>query len=245
MKTPRSVRLLTLGLALALVAGCNEDTSDPTPTGASISGEDTVDMSSRGTIPFSDAQIYFEFNSSANDAGIQVFLDAEAWKELEIRDRRGRELLEIEASGGMRELGLTELRFEGAEPEPEEVLDAFPAGEYKFRGKTVDRYRLVGEATLSHDMPPAPEFSPANGEIVDPDNVVIEWKAIGGIERYQVIVESDENELVLEISLSAETTELHVPPTFLESNLEYKVEVLAIAPSGNRTITEGTFVTGP
>jgi hypothetical protein len=241
-----SPSILAAAFALALVAGCNQNTSDPTPTAASnVSGEDTVDMSSRGTIPFSDTQIFFEFNSTANDAGIQVFLDAEGWKELEIRDTRGREMIELEASGGMKKLGLTELRFEGAEPEPQEVLDTFPAGEYKFRGTTVDRYRLVGEATLSHEIPPAPEFTPANGEVVDPDDVVIQWKAIGGIETYQVIVESDANELVLEISLSGDTTELHVPPTFLEPNLEYKVEVLAIAPSGNRTITEGTFVTGP
>jgi len=232
-------------LALAYVAGCNEDVAEQSPTATSgVVGEEPMEAGSRGTVEFADAEIFIEFNSTANDAGIQVFLDAEAWKEIEI-SHRGHELLGIEASGGMKGLGLTELRFEGAEPDPDQVLDAFPAGEYRFRGRTIDRFRLTGSATLSHDLPPAPDFSPSDGEVVDPDDVVIEWTAIGGVDRYQVIVESDANDFVLEISVSPETTELRVPPTFLEANTEYKVEILAIAPSGNRTITEGTFVTGP
>ena len=199
----------------------------------------------RGSVPFTAAQIFIEYNSTADDAGVQVFLDAEAWKRIAILDDEGEDLLEIETGGGMRQLGLTELRFEGAEPEPSEVLDAFPAGEYKFRGVTIERQRLVGSAMLSHDIPDAPDFSPSNGELTDPDNTVIGWDAIAGVDRYQVIVESDDNSLVLEVSVSSSTTSLHVPPTFLVPNTLYKAEVLAIAPSGNRTITEGTFVTGP
>ncbi|HXV14901.1 MAG TPA: hypothetical protein VEC56_11915 [Candidatus Krumholzibacteria bacterium] len=229
--------------ATASITGCNEDRSPSTPTSADP--PNTLEEAGGGSMPFSEAQIFIEYNATANDAGIQVFLDAEPWKEIQIVDHRGRELLEIEASGGMKRLGLTELRFEGAEPEPDEVLDAFPAGEYRFRGRAVERFRLTGTATLSHDIPPAPEFSPSQGEVVDPDNVVIEWDAIGGVDRYQVIVESDANGFVLEVSVSSSTTSLHVPPTFLEPNTEYKAEILAIAPSGNRTITEGTFVTGP
>jgi len=36
---------------------------------------------------------------------------------------------------------------------------------------------------------------------------------------------------------------LKVPPEFLTAGAEYTFEVLAIAANGNRTITEGTFVT--
>jgi hypothetical protein len=228
-----------------MAAGCDRRTEQTPISSGGLSAEDPDDQHMRGSLPFSAAQIFIEYNSTANDAGIQVFLDAEAWKEVSILDGRGKNILEIEASGGMRELGLTELRFEGAEPEPDEVLDAFPAGEYRFRGKTIDRFRLVASAILSHDIPDAPSFSPSHGELVDPDDAVIEWSPVGGVDRYQVIVESDANGLVLEVSLSSSTTQLHVPPTFLEPNTEYKAEVLAISASGNRTITEGTFVTTP
>lgn len=244
----------------AIVAvGCSEDQPGGTPTSADElalenrggrngrdgRGDDDDDRNLRGSTPFGDTQIYFEYNSSADDAGIQVFLDAEDWKKVGIIDDKGRDLLEIETGGGMRELGLTELRFEGAEPGGLEALDAFPEGEYRFRGITIDRVRLVGSADLSHDIPPAPEFTPSEGETVDPDDVVIEWEPIPGMDRFQVIVESDANGLVLEVSVSASTTSLHVPPTFLVPNTLYKAEVLAISPNGNRTITEGTFVTGP
>ena len=95
------------------------------------------------------------------------------------------------------------------------------------------------------DQQDAPNFTPSQGEVVDPDDAVIEWDPIAGVDRYQVIVETDANHLSLEVSLAPSTTSLRVPPTFLVPNTEYKAEVLAIAPSGNRTIAEGTFVTGP
>ncbi|MCI0452652.1 MAG: hypothetical protein L0Z51_09745 [Candidatus Latescibacteria bacterium] len=239
----KSYRVFLLVVAALALAGCNEDRSPSAPSSAA--GPPSTFEEAGGSMPFEEAQIFLEFNSTDNDAGIQVFVDGEPWKELEIVDRRGRELLEIEASGGMKKLGLTELRFEGAEPEPDEVLDAFPAGEYRFRGRAVERFRLTGSATLSHDMPPAPEFSPSDGEVVDPDNVVIEWTLLGGVDRYQVIVENDATGMSMEVTVSSSTSSLHVPPTFLEPNTEYKAEILAIAPNGNRTITESTFVTGP
>jgi hypothetical protein len=242
---------------LIVAAGCSEDQPGGTPTSVDDlalenrggrggrDGRDDDDRNLRGSTPFSDVEIFFEYNSSADDAGIQVFLDADAWKEIAIFDENGRDLLEIETGGGMKKLGLTELRFEGAEPGGLEALGAFPEGEYRFRGITIDRMRLVGSADLSHDLPPAPEFTPSEGETVDPDDVVIEWEPIPGMDRFQVIVESDANGLVMEVSVSPQTTSLHVPPTFLVPNTEYKAEVLAISPDGNRTITEGTFVTGP
>jgi hypothetical protein len=229
----------------ATVLACDRQSNEaPASAGATIAGAEE-DRGLRGSLPFSDAQMYFEYNSTDDDAGIQVFLDAEGWKEVSIRDRSGTEMLEIETGGGMRELGLTELRFEGAEPSPAETFAAFPAGTYRFRGVTIDDQRLMATVHLSQDMPAAPVVSPSHGETVDPDDVVVTWEPVGGVDRYQVIVESDANNLSLEVSVSSSTLSLHVPPTYLFPNTEYKVEVLAIATNGNRTITEGTFFTGP
>ncbi|MGH9258666.1 MAG: hypothetical protein ACRD08_02030, partial [Acidimicrobiales bacterium] len=114
-------------------------------------------------IPFDEAQVFFEFNTTANDLGLQLFLDAEGWKRLRVADPRGREIVQITAQGTLSELGITELRFESAEPSPAEVLALFRPGEYRFRGRTAAGDNLVSTATLSHDFLPAPTFSPTNG----------------------------------------------------------------------------------
>ena len=76
-------------------------------------------------------KIYFEFNSSANDLGVHVFLDGEDWKTLRIVNPEGTTIFEVEGTGAYANLGLTELFFEGAEPNLadvplEELLARFP-----------------------------------------------------------------------------------------------------------------------
>jgi hypothetical protein len=200
-----------------------------------------------GEIPFDDVRIFFEFNSTDNDLGVQVLLDGEGWNRLEIDDPRGVRILDITAGGSLGELGLTELFFESSEPSPEEVLGLFRAGKYEFEGETVEGEELEGEARLSHKLPPAPVILvPAvPGEELDRTNAVIEWQAIPGIAGFEVIVENEDVGAEMTVPLSASTTRLHVPEEFLDPDTGYKVEVLAIGENGNKTISEREFVTGP
>jgi len=170
-------------------------------------------------------------------------LDGEAWEVVRAFDPGQRQIFEIKALGRLEQLGLTELFFESAEPSPGEVLALFPAGIYRFTGETLDDERLMGTARLSHDLPPAPVFSPSNGELVDRNNVVIRWRAIVGVAGYQVIVANEDLGVAMTVDLKPSVTDLHVPPTFLEAGTAYTVEVLAIATNGNKTITQGAFVT--
>ena len=94
-------------------------------------------------------------------------------------DPARRDILLFQTAGRLSRLGITELRFESAEPSPAEVLALFPPGEYRFRGRTVDGAALASVATLTHDFPPAPTFSPSGGEVVDHRNTVVEWSAPG------------------------------------------------------------------
>jgi hypothetical protein len=246
----RSISLLLL-IAAALVPGCDDEPlSSPDIAAGSLlqksDDQDPVLEATRGgQLPFADAQIFIEFNSTADDAGIQVFFDAEAWKQVQIQNPRDKLILDITTKREFHELGLTELRFESDEPSPAEVLALFPAGNYAFKGVTLEGDHLVGSSTLSHSLPGAPVFTPSEGEVLDPDEVTIEWNRVSGAERYQVIVENDDLAVAMEVEVLDPTTSLHVPPTFLDGGREYKVEVLAIAGNGNRTITEGTFNTEP
>ncbi len=233
---------------LTLVIGCSDAPAAPeSPAQASNSAlkERDEDEDSGSRIPFTALRLFFEFNSTANDLGVQLLLDAEEWKRVTAFDPGRRKIFEITANGRLQELGLTELVFESAEPSPAEVLALFPPGNYRFEGRTLGKDMLVGTAALSHALPPAPSFTPSQGELVDRNNVVINWNPIPGIASYQVIVENADLGVTMIVDLKPPVTSLQVPSAFLRPNTAYQAEVLAIASNGNRTITEGRFVTKP
>jgi len=241
------IALLLSGLIL--LAGCKKQPAvTEAPTSAdeqSLLKSGDNDEASGAQIPFAFVRIFIEANSTDDDAGIQVHFDGEAWKDVKILGTNNENLLEIEAESGLEQLGLTELRFESAEPSPATVLALFPAGNYKFRGTTLEGDKLVGVGTLSHDMPAAPVFSPSNGELVDLNNTVIQWDPIPGVSGYEVIVSNPSIGVSMELNVAASVTSLHVPPTFLRPNTQYDAEVLSIASNGNKNITQGSFVTLP
>lgn len=196
---------------------------------------------------FDELNLFIEFNSTDNDAGIQLFLDSDPWETLTIRDPSGKKILSIKASGGLGELGLTELFFEGGEPSPAEVLAAFPEGEYEVEARTIEGEVLVGTAELSHDFLAPPVFSPSDGAVVDRNNTVVTWGAVTGAVAYEVIVENEDLGISMTFRVPASTSPLSLPlpPALLLPNTEYDLEVLAIGENGNKTITESSFVTGP
>lgn len=63
------------------------------------------------------------------------------------------------------------------------------------------------------------------------------------VDIYQVIVENSDIDLI--VNLTSDDRELTVPSQLLEKNTLYLFEVLAKEESGNQTITEGFFCTGP
>lgn len=195
-----------------------------------------------------NVQIFFEFNFTDNDLGLQVFLDAPAWKSLTIKDSHGTVILEIGAQGGLGTLGLTELFFESAEPSPEEVLALFEAGKYEFEIMLVDGEILTGMAMLSKDLPaPVDINSPEEDGSVDPDNAVISWQhpKTSDLAAVEVIIENTTAGVqVAAFSLPASATMVQVPPEVLAGpGKSYKVEVLARSKNGNKTIVEVPFTT--
>ena len=248
---PKSAFALVTALFLLILgsSGCKENPVDASDDVAARSEADgTEDLNKTegigAVIPFADAEVFFEFNSTDNDLGLQVSLDAVGWKKVTVANDEIGEIVEFTTEGVFSQLGITELRFESAEPSPAEVLALFPPGQYRFSGETVEGDNLMGKAKLSHDFLPAPTFSPSDGDEVDPDDTVVEWDAPGA-ERVEVIIENEDTGDVFDVIVSGSTTSLDVPPQFLEPDTEYKIEILAISKNGNRTIVESTFVTMP
>jgi hypothetical protein len=206
------------------------------------------------TVPLEDASMIVEVNSTDGDAGLQLFLDGEAWRSIQVRSPEGRKIFDVAGGGQLKKLGLTELFWESEEPSfdempLEEFLALFPEGEYTFSGKTVEGERVTGSALLSHDIPSGPVVvSPEEGGVVPADAAVVVWEPAAepaGIDivGFQVIVEREDEARTFQVDLPATATSVTIPPEFLEANTGYKVEVLAIEASGNQTITEVSFQT--
>jgi hypothetical protein len=202
-------------------------------------------------IPFSIAKVYWEYNASADDLGVHVSLDAEDWRELWITNPFDRRIFAVKGKGPYKDLGMTELFFEGAEPSLadfplEDLLALFPEGEYDIEGVTADGAKLESSVRFSHAIPAGPNVS----ALIGPGNsLVFSWTAVTtpppgfppkpiNIVGYQVIVDS------FQVTVPATTTSVTVSPEFvasLSSGVQ-PFEVLAIEASANQTLTEGTFV---
>ncbi len=201
---------------------------------------------------FSEARIYIEFNQTGNDLGYHVSLDGEDWKRLEIENPNEVLVFQVRGFAAYRQLGMTELFFEGAEPNLDEfplddLLALFPEGVYEFEGLTVDNVELESEAILSHAVPNGPGNVTAT--LGANHSLVISWDAVTTVPEgfpnrpisivgYQLIVAR------FQVTVPANVTSVTVPPEFvasLPSGLNL-FEVLAIDVSGNQSITESSFV---
>lgn len=125
-------------------------------------------------IPFSVAEIFFELNDTDGDLGVHALIDGEAWRRVKIEDPRERKMLDVRVRGRLGRQGLTELFFESAEPnfddlEPEVFFARFPAGEYEVEGRTLDRRELESETELTHVLPAPPDVFNINGMPALPD----------------------------------------------------------------------------
>ena len=228
---------VTLALGTAVVL-----TTAMTPPPAAAPG---------GVAQLSIAKIYWEYNASANDLGVHVSLDGEDWKVLRIKRPDNKTIFEVKGKGAYQQLGMTELFFEGAEPNLNgfplaELLAKFPEGEYDFEGLTVDGDLIEGEADFTHAIPNGPQVSTQQG----PNNLLrINWTDVTAppagfpnrpivISGYQVIVGS------FQLTLPASANSVTVPAEFVAAMQPgvQPFEVLAIEQGGNQTLTEGTFV---
>lgn len=210
-----------------------------------------------------DARLKIEMNATDGDAGVQVFIDADPWKFMNIYDPYGKLVFRSFTRGRFAKQGGTELFLESAEPNfsqlpLEEFLKRFPEGVYQFRGEGVGGETFVGAATFTHNIPAGPELvSPLEGgALVDPNNAVVTWKPVGPangspIVGYQVLIVHSPSifpalpKIVLDVTMPATATNMTVPNGFLLPNTRYSWEVLAIEASGNQTLSTSFFKTTP
>lgn len=216
-------------------------------------------------VELDEAEVFFEENTTDGDLGIHLKADGEGWERLILfspEGSRNRLLVDIHVRGKVKQIGgLTEIFSESSEPSfddfpREEFLATFPAGEYRYIGRTVEGEWLTGVAELTKNIPDGPEITePEEEAVVDPDaDLLVEWETVDDpnepegsvIEYYEVVVEKDEDDertSVFRVDMPADATSVRVPDEFLEAGKAYKVEIIAEETSGNRAAAEVEFET--
>jgi hypothetical protein len=208
----------------------------------------------QGSVTFAQSALFVEINATDGDAGLQLNLDGEPWRTLELVDPKGRTIMAVENGSKLKSYGLTGLTFESAEPpfdqHPLSRFKAkFPRGVYRFRGTTADGRRIVGQDKLTHVFPVGPVVTaPKKDAVVSSSGLVVTWRPVkkpDGIKivHYEVIVTNEDSGKVLSMVLPPRATRATIPREFLTPGTEHKVEVLAREASGNQTITEIPFKT--
>ncbi len=148
-------------------------------------------------LPFKATPIIIELTD--NDIELQVFVDGNNWKTLQIVAPDDRTIFHLETQNILRRQGMSELHF-ASEPSDFPVddvgeidpidaegtvlafLERFPAGAYEVEAWSPDG-ELEGTAYLTHVLPALPEIlAPVSDDddtpLVDPDNLVIEWEEV-------------------------------------------------------------------
>ena len=113
-----------------------------------------------GEPEFELVTLYLEFNATDNEAEVVTVVDAEVGlKELKVIAPNDKTVLSL-TSKTTPKLGQAEVLVKTPEPSLDEIKAVYPAGVYQFRAKTVDGGdKVIGEATLSHELLPAPVIS--------------------------------------------------------------------------------------
>lgn len=228
---------------------------------ASLTPAGTKATTGGKVVRLKDARLKFEFNATDKDAGVQLFVDADEWRDMTLYDPKGKAILTTTTQGRMAKQGGTELFLESAEPTLAQVslpklFRRWPAGKYRIRGNGLHGERLVGSAILTHAVPDGPQLVSPLGTQVPANDLTVSWKPVtppagGAIVGYEVLVVRPASgikaipKVTLDVTMPPTATSLKVPPGFLQPGIEYEWEVLAIDQGGNQTLSSSTFTTAP
>lgn len=194
---------------------------------------------------FEDATLYVVYSSSDEDAQIFVAGGADdPLRLVEVFAPSGKKVLRWKSKDGD-ELGHADFQFETPEPSLEGLMEAYPAGPYRFVGMTVEDETLVGEVELSYDLLPAPYIVyPQDGDTSVPANgLVLFWDAVPGAEAIRFELEDEEEEVALKVDLPGDADSFEFPNNWLQPGTEYVFDIKAIGENGNQTVTDVRFTT--
>jgi hypothetical protein len=143
-------------------------------------------------------------------------------------------------------LGIRKLTIESPEPADDRVVRVdFPAGAYRFEGRTTSGASLRGEARLSHTFPQSAAFeNPRPGQSdVPADALTLRWATPDGIESCIIVVEQTGSPYEIRALLPGSARSFTIPAGFLRAGQSYTFAIGTVATDGNRSFIEASFTT--
>ena len=197
---------------------------------------------------FSELDMTLEQNATDGDVEVVLFAKGqdEGLRNLVVLSPNRRKVI-ANIAGDRAGVGLREFVLESAEPpDLAAVLASFPRGSYFFFGLTVEGGCLTGTSRLSHKLAPATTLlTPAEGDIVPVEQVVLSWAAVPLADRYIVELNNEDTGAETKFDVFPPATSLAIPVQFLTAGSEYQFGVGVKAADGNVTFVETTFFTMP
>ena len=195
---------------------------------------------------FEKLSIYLERNVQDHDAEIRFEVTGakDGLAALKIMAPGERTVIDLRTPDS--KLGVRGLTLESPEPDDDGIVRAdFPAGAYRFEGKTTNGASLRGETRLSHVFP-----EPAAFEYPRPDQkdvpataLTLRWSVPKGIEACAIVIEQTGSAYEIRALLPGSARSFTVPEGFLRAGAAYKFAIGTVAKDGNRSFIEADFNT--
>lgn len=195
---------------------------------------------------FERVKVYLERNVQDNDTEIkfEVTGGSAGLTSLKVVAPDGRTVIDFKAPDS--KLGMRQLMLESPEPKNDRSVQAdFPVGTYTFTGSSTTGARLEGTAKLSHSLPAPPALvrPRPDAKNVPVQELQLSWHSIKGLSAHVVVIVHEASGREIRANLPGNASQFTVPAGFLRAGSQYKLEIGAVAPSGNSSFIETTFTT--
>jgi hypothetical protein len=195
---------------------------------------------------FEKLSVYLERNIQDHDAEIRFEVSGakDGLAALKVTAPGERTVIDLKTPDS--KLGVRSLTVESPEPADDAIVRAdFPAGAYRFSGKTTSGVNLSGETRLSHGFP-----KPAAFEYPRPDQkdlpaaaLTMRWSVPEGIESCVVVIEQAGSPYEIRALLPGSARSFTIPEGFLRAGAAYTFAIGTVAKDGNRSFIEADFTT--
>lgn len=193
-------------------------------------------------VEFDETEIYLEQNFTDGNTEVVLVAQTEEFglKKLWIFSPRGDLIYQFKSPANGSNIGGREVLVESPEPDDlDQVLAAYPEGDYTFIGRDFAGQWNLGVASLVHDIPPPASITfPPDGGSVPRFEFVVAWESAVVADSYLIELENQATDEELYVEIPATSNTFRAPEEWLVPGIEYQVSVSVINAHGNLTVVE-------